>query len=222
MQGSGKVLDLATPLHPERSGNTDSPTHTHTQAHKAARRPASERTRRAEPTGPAEARARLRAPRPSPPRLSPALPSASSPAARPQGSAGRGGARAGRGGPGGAGPKGGVAGLRSQICERGADCAREKASGSPAPEEPRVLARPGPAPRYGAPLGPSPGSLLQSGRCRPPHRLLEQFKPQVSPESPAHRLGARLALLTPGYWPGRPRPESWEVTRGGAGRGGVP
>lgn len=89
MQGSGKVLDLATPLHPERSGDTDPPPHTHTQAHKAARRPASERTRRAEPTGPAEARARL--PRPSPPRLSPALPSASSPAARPQGSAGRGG-----------------------------------------------------------------------------------------------------------------------------------
>ena len=60
--------------------------------------------------------------------------------------------------------------------------------------EPLVLTRPNQAPRYGVPLGPSLGSLLQSGCRRPPHRLLEQFKPQVSPESPANSLGVRLAL----------------------------
>lgn len=220
MQGSGKVLDLATPLHPERSGDTDPPPHTHTQAHKAACRPASERTRRAEPTGPAEARARLRAPRPSLPRLSPALPSASSPAARPQGSAGRGGARAGRGGRAAPAQKAESRGSGARSVSAAPTAPGRKPAGAQPPRSP--ASSPGPAPRYGAPLGPSPGSLLQSGRCRPPHRLLEQFKPQVSPESPAHRLGARLALLTPGYWPGRPRPESWEVTRGGAGREGVP
>lgn len=77
------------------------------------------------------------------------------------------GPHAGRGGvAGGAGPKGGVERRRGQSCERCAESAAEKASGNSDPrEEPLVLARPAQAPRYGVPLGPSLGSVLQSGRC---------------------------------------------------------
>lgn len=48
---------------------------------------------------------------------------------------------------------------------RGADGAPETARGNPDPEEPLVLARPDQALRYGVPLGPALGSVLQSGRC---------------------------------------------------------
>lgn len=76
-------------------------------------------------------------------------------------------------------------------------------------------ARPGPAPRYGVPLGPTPGFVLQSGRCGPPHRLLEQFQSQVSPESPEGGLGARLALSSPAP---RPAPDLSLGERPEAGR----
>lgn len=73
-----------------------------------------------------------------------------------------GGAGAGRVS-GGAGPKGGVEPPRGQICDRGA-YRGEKPVGTLHCRA-LVPARPGPAPRYGVSLGPSLGSVLQSGRC---------------------------------------------------------
>lgn len=75
-----------------------------------------------------------------------------------------GGAGAGRVS-GGAGPKGGVEQRRGQICVRGgAYCTVEEQVGTLYCRA-LVPAWPGPAPRYGVPLGPSLGSVLQSGRC---------------------------------------------------------
>lgn len=74
-----------------------------------------------------------------------------------------GGAGAGRVS-GGAGPKGGVEQRRGQICVRCAYYTVEEQVGTLHCRA-LVPAWPGPAPRYGVPLGPSLGSVLQSGRC---------------------------------------------------------
>lgn len=162
-----------------------------TQAH----HPAQHRKRHADPqesdhaapSGSAPARSRVGLP-------SPAHPSSTSPAPKPQGSRS----------PGGAGGRSEVSrpwpkrrSPQARELDQGALCRLRLGENlrEPRPHhEPLVFARPNQAPRYGVPLGPSLGSLLQSGCRRPPHRLLEQFKPQVSPESPANSLGVRLAL----------------------------
>lgn len=64
----------------------------------------------------------------------------------------------------GASPKGGVEQRRGQICDRGGYCTVERPVGT-LHYGALVPAWPGPAPRYGVPLGPSLGSVLQSGRC---------------------------------------------------------
>lgn len=182
--GAGPPLPHATV-----PGDTDPPTpyrprkpHTDPQG--------SEHIARCGSAGSAGAESRARLP-------SPALPSSTSPVPKPRGSRTPGGAGGGAGCREALAQKAESGGAGARSVSAVPTAPRRKPSENPDPDEVLVHARPGQAPRYGVLLGPSLGSLLQSGRCRPSHRLLEQFKPQVSPESPPTRASGLTVLTSP-------------------------